>query len=988
MNDLFRFATIRAPQAVVPPRAGYVDTADPDSSVQAELKAAADSGASRQDIHELAEAHLASDQYVLSLDTLTIPLQTFGQAIDDRHPTNRGELDDLVKDVFGKNAADLIASMDYRATRRNLTDSLIALTIVSEDRDQVFDDLADALRWCRLLERIAERDASLNEASAVEEALNQTILLPDDIFPLPPFREKTEIPSEQQIVSPGEQEAHEIERKLMDLQEAYDALAAATASDLKPIETKPIIETLPARDKGLSGRVMSFLRPEVVDIPPLSESPWLLSDEFVSGLSDNTKKVLVDLGISLDVASLPEVTRKVEAALVRVGSLLPAEEPDTLVRVGSDFVSTATILGDTPLVFTEPGELTTFTLVKKPRAFRAIGIADLMVVRQHIQKYEPGEIAHIENVLKGESRKREHRRARIVEEVLELETETYEATEKDLQSTERFEMRDETARTIRQDSKLEAGVSVSASYGPFVKVSANLGYSSRNAREESRRSATSFARDVTERSVSRIEERVREERMRKTVEEFEEKNLHSIENADGDGHITGIYRWVDKKYKVEVVNYGQRLMFEFIVPEPAVFLLHTLVEKPRELESLRKPAPPRDSVGLHLLQPRDINPYNYQKWVVQYGVVNVKPPPPLYTTAAYTNKAQMKTKDMVWEDAAGEIEIPRGYSALSAFARVVSSPDVIAVRTTSAVISIGRSSRIIGPAHGAWSLYQMPLANEIDKLPIGVIVRHKGSYAATVEVLCKRTEHKYQEWQQETYDQIMAAYLNQKLEYEEALASAVIEEGIAITGRSPEQNRQVEKTELKKSCIALLMNDNFTDTGAIEIDSVTKYPQINLDRAHAKGEHIQFLEQAFEWTQMAYVFYPYYWARKVRWDFLQRIEDNDPFHAEFLKAGAARVVVPVRPEYEQAVLYYQKTHEPWQGGTLQTVTSLPYLPIVEDLKERLDGKRDGKVVESWEVKMPTSLVLLQPDAKLPDWTEKKATTTKGVNHDEKKAPAG
>ena len=37
---------------------------------------------------------------------------------------------------------------------------------------------------------------------------------------------------------------------------------------------------------------------------------------------------------------------------------------------------------------------------------RPVGIADLLVVKQHIQRYELGEIVNIEDILKGESRKK------------------------------------------------------------------------------------------------------------------------------------------------------------------------------------------------------------------------------------------------------------------------------------------------------------------------------------------------------------------------------------------------------------------------------------------------------------------------------------------------------------------------------------------------------------------------------------------------------
>ena len=56
----------------------------------------------------------------------------------------------------------------------------------------------------------------------------------------------------------------------------------------------------------------------------------------------------------------------------------------------------------------------------------------------------------------------------------------------------------------------------------MVSFSASSDFATSTSRTESNRNATTFAKDVTERSVSRILQRVREERTRRSLEEFEE----------------------------------------------------------------------------------------------------------------------------------------------------------------------------------------------------------------------------------------------------------------------------------------------------------------------------------------------------------------------------------------------------------------------------------------------------------------------------------
>lgn len=92
------------------------------------------------------------------------------------------------------------------------------------------------------------------------------------------------------------------------------------------------------------------------------------------------------------------------------------------------------------------------------------GIADLLVIKQQLKAYEGTDIAHIENVLKGETKEREHIRRRETEELLFQETEITTSEERELESTSRFEMSRETSETIKQDSSLKAGLSVSGKY--------------------------------------------------------------------------------------------------------------------------------------------------------------------------------------------------------------------------------------------------------------------------------------------------------------------------------------------------------------------------------------------------------------------------------------------------------------------------------------------------------------------------------------------
>jgi hypothetical protein len=120
---------------------------------------------------------------------------------------------------------------------------------------------------------------------------------------------------------------------------------------------------------------------------------------------------------------------------------------------------------------------------------------------------------------------------------------------------------------------------------------------------------------------------------------------------------------------------------------------------------------------------------------------------------------------------------------------------------------------------------------------------------------------------------------------------------------------------------------------------------------------------------MTWVTYPYFWGRKSEWP--NRLAfDPDPLFRQFLRAGYCRVVVPVREGFEGAIDHFMTVGEPWLGGPLPPITSPLYLPIAQEIAERLD--RPGNEIpqgDPWEVRLPTTLVRLRPDGELPRWQQ-------------------
>ncbi|OCA76466.1 hypothetical protein BBI01_04995 [Chryseobacterium artocarpi] len=118
---------------------------------------------------------------------------------------------------------------------------------------------------------------------------------------------------------------------------------------------------------------------------------------------------------------------------------------------------------------------------------------------------------------------------------------------------------------------------------------------------------------------------------------------------------------------------------------------------------------------------------------------------------------------------------------------------------------------------------------------------------------------------------------------------------------------------------------------------------------------IKFIEQAFEWEIMSYYFYPYYWGERKSWADLYQFDDNDPTFRAFMQSGMARVIVTVRPGFEEAVRHFLATGQIWNGGEVPVIDDPLFLSIVDELR----SPKATKEGEPWREKIPTSLTILQ-----------------------------
>jgi len=235
-----------------------------------------------------------------------------------------------------------------------------------------------------------------------------------------------------------------------------------------------------------------------------------------------------------------------------------------------------------------------------------------------------------------------------------------------------------------------------------------------------------------------------------------------------------------------------------------------------------------------------------------------------------------------------------------------------------------------------------------------------------VAIRCQRTDKAYEQWQLKTHATIVSGYQRQLADYQDKLAryQAAVRSQMALA-QNFAHDPSIEEEELKKAFIFLLLGEHFgqafhptPDPEAIPPDPIA---------VRDWGPMVAFFERAFEWQNIMYTYYPYFWGRQGRWGDLILIQDADAQFEAFLKAGAARLVIPVRPGFEAALAHYQETGDIWMGEEIPDMFSDYYVSIIEEIKARNDAPGEEVCIEEWAVKLPTTLLMLKDDAVLPEW---------------------
>lgn len=616
-----------------------------------------------------------------------------------------------------------------------------------------------------------------------------------------------------------------------------------------------------------------------------------------------------------------------------------------------------------------------------PSYLKPAGRTDLLLVRQTTIGYRRAEIAHVENVLIGETRERDHTKRIFTRDELFESTEQETEETSDLQTTDSAELSNEVSEVVSETLSAEGSVEIT-SRGP-TKVVAKAAGAFEKSSENTAMAATEYATEIVDQAVTRIYERTKRETKSIFEQEIVEENRHHFaRDKEAGEHVSGVYQYLERISRAKIFSYGERDLYDILVPEPAA-LVWNLATPSMDPEDEIEP-PDHDlfnSITLHSL-----TNINMRKDIIKAFKV-VKFPSALPMTL---NMEEGFNKD----DSSGstnnvyskniKVRIKEGYAVdkvtIAGYVENEQSNN-----KPKGSFTIGNKVEEWDTGKGGGEIEVSPIIFSPTlpgpELGIAITAENFNSISGIIHIDLTLTTERLQEWKLEAYSLVAARYEQMQQDYELAVIRAEAiqpEEEVNLPSGARRRLKKMVRNELQRAAIGIMRNTpvdyDLIDDLSIQWDP---FPTTDIPELKKKETEIQFLQQAFEWEHLSWVLYPYFWGRRddvPGWKNTVVQDHPDPDFAAFLNSGAARLQISVRPGFQDLVKHFMETGEVYEGNGLPKMGDPGYVPFIDEQINSLGGP--GEEVQwppvepfEWDIVTPTPLVLARKVAEkqLPTW---------------------
>ena len=576
-----------------------------------------------------------------------------------------------------------------------------------------------------------------------------------------------------------------------------------------------------------------------------------------------------------------------------------------------------------------------------------------------------GELVYTLPLVPGEKTTVSHKEwVKSVEE-FEKELATLTEEEREEAKTERTELAEATTKDEKTEHKFDTGLKVKGGWGAW-SIELSAGYSYDNLKTKHSEFSSKRNREITHRAASRSREEHKITFKISREAGREDEQVRVIENKSDKPVRWDFYRMM-RKWRIDLYRLGERLTFDIVVPEPGNYLLRKYLKLLEIQEKIDRGDP-------FNLSPEDIStdPYDenyYLKLAGEYGVS--LPDPPTSKILTFEDMVQPQEGKAISGYRYVAIRLPEGY-----WIPVQGEDNDLRIWVIFPPKKDdwhgGNKDRNVSSQYWAHDVHGTSMI-ALYELNEDIIVnnfkndtnfrsydwvwryvfKEKATAPATISlaVYAAPTPLREAQWRMECFEKIREAARTKWLQELERLENQRDRLIAELTGKDALKLRQIEKEEIMKTVLRWLLGPDFEffpeewinesassieeledlpyyKGGKTETEKLMKMDEETRKRMLKYLKMVRFIQQAIEWENVNWILYPYFWTTPVRWDFKQSLEHPDFYHRAFLRAGCARVVLTVRPGFEEAFAKFIESGK--IDGEIDK--DHPYLTLAQEIK--------------------------------------------------------
>jgi len=514
--------------------------------------------------------------------------------------------------------------------------------------------------------------------------------------------------------------------------------------------------------------------------------------------------------------------------------------------------------------------------------------------------------------------------------------------------TEKTDASTAAENEVHQSNTLNFGATLTGSYGP-VSLTTNFGLTHASDERQSIKTSMQRNQEITEKSSSRVRQDHKVSIKIESKQGMDSTSYKPITNPSPDAVRIDYYKMM-RKWRTDLYRYGLRLTYDICIPTPGV-RLWARWRRVAEIDAiLAAPLP----FGW---KPEDINEGWVHPEALKLGIIVDDPPTFTINPPSVFDTTPYQSEDDAGEVRFGRIEfdVPPGYQLASAIftANLARWTDLENwLNVLNADFSRPDDNLVTSslPQHIGNTGHQS----------VSYAYRGVSQAALRVEFTCVRQAATYVAWQKAVWHQLHDAAAAR---YQEQNARLQGERDIlwrALAGKDTLSLRRLEREEMLRlimlwilgpdasyanapawieSTVNLMLADEIAflqskGAPATPSPSFGGIDGTKWSQALIFGDFVKFVQQAIEWENLLYFLYPYFWGSEGQGREKMLFEHPDPEHQNFLRAGYCRVVITVRPGFEEDFTRLVETGSLKGIGSPQNVYTSPYLPIAEEIANR------------------------------------------------------